>query len=79
MRLRLSPFVPDDLEQIAHFIAQDSPRQAARMLRLFHARMKEIARRPQLYRLRPELAPITFGLRWKLRNPLPRTPRHRSN
>ncbi len=57
MRLRLSPFVPDDLEQIADFIAQDSPRQAARMLRLFHARMKEIARRPQLYRLRPELAP----------------------
>ena len=34
------------------FIAQDSPRHAARLLR---ARMKEIAKQPQIYRLRPEL------------------------
>jgi len=25
------------------------------MLRLFHARMKEIAKRPEIYRLRPEI------------------------
>lgn len=56
MRLRLSPLVPGDLEEIAEFIAQDSPRQAARMLRLLRARMKEIAKQPLLYRLRPELA-----------------------
>jgi len=32
MRLRLSPLVPGDLEEIADFIAQDSPRHALRML-----------------------------------------------
>lgn len=55
MRLRLAPHVPSDLEQIAEFIAQDSPRHALRVLRLLRARMKEIARQPELYRLRPEL------------------------
>ena len=47
--------MPADLEQIVDFIAQDSPRQAARLLRLLRARMKEIAKQPQIYRLRPEL------------------------
>ncbi|MGA3264307.1 MAG: type II toxin-antitoxin system RelE/ParE family toxin [Terracidiphilus sp.] len=55
MRLRLSPCVPADLEEIADYIAQDSPRHAARMLRVLHARIKEIAKQPQIYRLRPEL------------------------
>jgi plasmid stabilization system protein ParE len=55
MRLRLSPLVPGDLEEIADYIAQDSPRHALRTLRLLRARMKEIAKRPELYRLRPEL------------------------
>jgi plasmid stabilization system protein ParE len=55
MRLRLSPLVPGDLEEIADYIAQDSPRHAVRMLRLLRARMKEIAKQPELYRLRPEL------------------------
>jgi plasmid stabilization system protein ParE len=55
MRLRLSPCVPGDLEEIAEYIAQDSPRHAARMLRLLRARMKEIAKQPKIYRLRPEL------------------------
>jgi toxin ParE1/3/4 len=57
MRLRLSPCVPDDLEEIVDFIAQDSPRHAAETLRLLRARMREIARQPQLYRLRPEIGP----------------------
>ena len=57
MQLRLSPCVQADLEEIADYIAQDSPRHAARMLRLLRARMKEIARQPQKYRLRPELGP----------------------
>jgi plasmid stabilization system protein ParE len=47
--------VPADLEEIVDYIAQDSPRQAARVLHALRARMKEIARQPQLYRLRPEL------------------------
>jgi plasmid stabilization system protein ParE len=55
MRLRLSPCVPGDLEEIAEYIAQDSPRHAARMLRLLHTRMKKIAQQPEIYRLRPEI------------------------
>ena len=55
MRLRLSPLVPGDLEEIAEYIAQDSPRHALRTIRLLHARMKEIAKQPEVYRLRPEL------------------------
>jgi len=55
VRIRLSPLVPDDLEEIADYIAQDSPRHAARMLRLLRARMKEIAKQPEIYRLRPEI------------------------
>jgi toxin ParE1/3/4 len=55
MRLRLSPRVPGDLEEIADFIAADSPRHALRVLRLLRARMKEIAKQPEIYRLRPEL------------------------
>jgi toxin ParE1/3/4 len=55
MRVRLSPHIPGDLEEIADYIAQDSPRQASRVLRLLRARIKEIAKQPQLYRLRPEL------------------------
>jgi plasmid stabilization system protein ParE len=55
MRLRLSPHVPGDLEEIADYIGQDSPRHAIRLLRALRAKMKEIAKQPQLYRLRPEL------------------------
>jgi plasmid stabilization system protein ParE len=55
MRLRLSPLVSGDLEEIADFIAADSPRHALRVLRLLKVRMKEIAKQPQIYRLRPEL------------------------
>jgi toxin ParE1/3/4 len=55
MRLRLSPLVPGDLEEIAEYIAIDSPRHALRVLRLLRAKMKEIAKQPEVYRLRPEL------------------------
>jgi plasmid stabilization system protein ParE len=55
MRLRLSPRVPADLEAIADYIAQDSLNQATRLLRVLSARMKELAKKPQLYRLRPEI------------------------
>jgi len=55
VRLRLSPHVPGDLEEIADFIAADSPFHALRVLRLLRAKMKEIARQPELYRLRPEI------------------------
>jgi toxin ParE1/3/4 len=55
MRLLLSPFVPGDLEEIAEYIAQDSPRHAMRMLRLLRARMNAIARQPENYQLRQEI------------------------
>jgi len=55
MQLRLSLFVPGDLEEIADFIAQDSPRHAVRVLRALRAKMKEIAKHPLAYRLRPEI------------------------
>lgn len=55
MRLRLSPCVPGDLEEIAEYIAQDSPRHATQMLHLLRARMKEIAENPKIFRLRPEI------------------------
>jgi toxin ParE1/3/4 len=55
MRLRLSHRVPADLEEIVDFIARDNPRQASRVLRSLSARMKEVARQPQIYQLRPEI------------------------
>jgi toxin ParE1/3/4 len=55
MRLRLSALVPGDLEEIADYIARDNPRMAVQLLRRLHGRMREIAKRPRLYRLRPEL------------------------
>ncbi|HTV05282.1 MAG TPA: type II toxin-antitoxin system RelE/ParE family toxin [Acidobacteriaceae bacterium] len=57
MRLRLSPYVPRDLEEIAAYIALDSPRHALKTVRLLRAAFAEIAKQPKLYRLRPELAP----------------------
>jgi toxin ParE1/3/4 len=56
MHLRLSPYVPRDLEEIANYIAQDSPRHALSVVRRLRAAFAEIAKQPQLYRLRPELA-----------------------
>jgi toxin ParE1/3/4 len=56
MRLRLSSFVPGDLEEIGDFIAQDSPRHALRTLKLLRDKIKEIAKQSTLYRLRPEIA-----------------------
>jgi toxin ParE1/3/4 len=57
MRLRLSPHVVHDLEEIAEYIAQDSPRHALRTVQQLRAAFAEIAKQPELYRLRPELAP----------------------
>jgi len=55
MRLRLSKYVPGDLEEIADYIAQDSPRNAVRFIRILRRRMQEIAKQPLLFQLRPEL------------------------
>ena len=55
MRLRLSKYVPGDLEEIADYIAQDSPRNAIRFIRTIRQQMQKIATQPKLYQLRPEL------------------------
>jgi toxin ParE1/3/4 len=55
MRLRLSPHVPGDLEEITDFIALDSPRKALGLLRALRSKMNEIARQSKLYQLRPEI------------------------
>ncbi len=55
MRLRLSKYVAGDLEEIADYIAQDSPHNAVRFIRVLRRRMQEIAKQPELYHLRPEL------------------------
>jgi toxin ParE1/3/4 len=57
MRLRLSPLVPGDLEEIADFIALDSPHKALQLLRGLRSKFKEIASQPKLYQLRPEIGP----------------------
>ncbi len=36
MRLRLSPLVPIDLEEIVDYIAQDNPRQAGYFVNFAH-------------------------------------------
>ena len=56
MRLRLSRYVVRDLEEIAVYIARDSPKHALRTIRQLRATFAEIARQPKLCRLRPELA-----------------------
>ena len=55
MLLCLSPHIPEDLEEIADFIAEGNPRQAALWLSKMEARMEAIAQQPRIYQLRPEL------------------------
>ena len=57
MRWRLSPYVPGDIEEIVDYIARDSPRHAASVVRLLRKSLAEIAREPLLYRVRTELGP----------------------
>lgn len=55
MRLRLSPCVPTYLAEITEYIAKDSPKQAAVVVRMLRATVREVAKQPLLYRLRPEI------------------------
>jgi plasmid stabilization system protein ParE len=55
MRLEFSPYVEGDLDAIAGYIALDSPRHAAAFLEEIRAELLVIARKPLLYRLRPEI------------------------
>ena len=55
MRLELSPSVATDLEAIADWIAQDSPRRAATVIQQLYAAVREIAASPLHYQLRPDI------------------------
>jgi plasmid stabilization system protein ParE len=55
MRLEFSPFVEDDLDAIAGYIALDNPRRAITFLQEIRAELRVVARNPLIYRLRPEI------------------------
>lgn len=55
MRYILSPIVKEDLDEIADWIAQDSPRRAIKIVRELRAEFRKIAQHPELYQLRPDI------------------------
>ena len=55
MRYILSPVVKKDLDEIADWIAQDSPRRAIKIVRELRAEFRKIAQNPMLYQLRPDI------------------------
>jgi toxin ParE1/3/4 len=55
VRVVFSSFVESDLDAIADYIAQDNPTRAISFLAEIRAKLREVANRPLLYRLRPEI------------------------
>ncbi len=55
MRVELSRFVEDDLEEIADWIAEDNPGRAVTFIQEIREAFRRIGEGPQLYRLRPEI------------------------
>lgn len=55
MRVELSAFVESDLEEIADYIAQDSPARAVDFVRRLRAKLAAIGEHPLAYQLRPEI------------------------
>ncbi|MSQ49444.1 MAG: type II toxin-antitoxin system RelE/ParE family toxin [Betaproteobacteria bacterium] len=56
MRVSFSPLAESDLEGIGDYIAADNPRRAASFVEDLQRQCRKIARSPQMYRARPELA-----------------------
>ena len=56
MRIELSEYVEGDIQQIADYIAQDSQRNALRLVEDLYDAIQRIARSPLHYPLRPEIA-----------------------
>ena len=57
MKYVLSDFIESDLDEIATYIAQDSPRYALETIRRIREEFRVIASGPYRYRLRPEIDP----------------------
>ena len=55
MRIEFSSFIERDLDVIADYIAQDNPTRAVSFIAEIRAKLHEVASRPLLYRLRPEI------------------------
>ncbi len=55
MRLEVTPRAAMDLDDIAAWLAKDSADRALRVVRRLRAAMREIADRPAIYQLRPEI------------------------
>ena len=55
MRLELSRFVAGDLDDIATYIAQDSPRRALMFIQDIRTKFQAIQRNPLIYQLRPDI------------------------
>lgn len=56
-RLVLSPRAAQDLEEIAATIARDNPARAASFIAELEDKCRAVARTPELYPARPDLAP----------------------
>lgn len=56
MRVTLSPLAERDLEAIGDYLAEDNPLKALTFIDEICAQCEKIARAPQAYRARPELA-----------------------
>jgi toxin ParE1/3/4 len=57
MRYVLSDFIESDLDEIASYIAKDSPRYALATIRKIRQQFRVISSGPFHYRLRPEIRP----------------------
>lgn len=55
MRYVLSPSLKRDLEEIAEWIAQETPTRALRVIRELRTAIREIAQHPKHYQLRPDI------------------------
>lgn len=55
MRVEYSLDVESDLEEIADYIAADSPRRAVSFIREIRAEIDRIGQGPMLYQLRPDI------------------------
>ena len=56
MRVTISPLAERDLESIGDYIAEDNPLRAVTFIEEMRAQCEKIARAPQAYPARPELA-----------------------
>ncbi|SNS91735.1 toxin ParE1/3/4 [Granulicella rosea] len=57
MKVVVSRFIEDDLEEIASYIALDNPTRALSFIREIREKFRQIGAGPLQYRLRPEIGP----------------------